>query len=259
MTQTAEQTHTWRLINPERLIPVQLPPDQLDEALDILDEACTWLAARGANQWPASFRNPLPTDTSRDRITELQRYASHGQLWVLRDLDFDRQAVATLVVTHWPDLDFAHHWPGGHSELFNARYLRRGAVRRAVAGQHVGGMLLGFAAWIATNVGVAKLRMECSKHNTKLHDLVRTAGFTHVGTVDLEWRKTGALFERALPPTNPSADDVPTPTTHRSRPDPDTQGAESSAEPHRSPAPTSLPAPEPPPSSAPHGAAPATT
>lgn len=198
MTLPAERMASWRRVNPEKLVPCQLAEHQIGEALDVLDDAASWLAERGVEQWPASFRDPLPTDIPRDRVEELRRYARIGQLWVLRDRGFTDQAVGTIVITHWPDLDFAHHWPGGHTDLFDARYLARMAVRRSVAGQNIGRMLIGYAAWVASNIGVSKLRLDCSKTNTKLHDYYRQQGFTHVGTVDMPDRKTGALFERAL-------------------------------------------------------------
>ncbi len=198
MTLSPGRMATWRRIDPERLIPAQLGPDQIDEALDVLDDVSGWLHERGIDQWPASFRDPLPTDIPRDRVEELRRYAEYGQLWVLRDQTLYDQVVGTLVITHWPDLDFAHHWPGGHSDLFDARYLARMAVRRDVAGQGVGAQLVDFAAWVARSVCVSKLRLDCSQTNTALHRYYESLGFTHLTTVSQPGRKTGALFERSV-------------------------------------------------------------
>ena len=188
----------WRRIDPDRLTPHRLSPDHLSPALDLLDEAAAWLAGRGIDQWPSSFRDPSATDVPMDRPEALRRYAEAGQLWVLRDGAFHDEAVATAVVTHWPDLDFAHGWPGGHSDLFNARYLCRMAVSRAVAGQRVGAMMVDFAAWLTRNVGASWVRLDCAKGNPGLHAYYKGLGFEHVHTVDLPDRKSGALFQRRV-------------------------------------------------------------
>lgn len=199
MTAAAPSMADWRRIDPERLVPCQLGADQTDEALNILDEAAAWLRDRGVDsQWPTSFREPSPEDIPRDRVEELRQYALLGQLWVLRDRAYDNQAVGTIVITHWPDLEFAHHWPGGHHNLFDARYLARMAVRRSVAGQGVGSMMVEFAAWVARSIGVSNLRLDCAKTNTALHQYYERLGFRRVGTVELPWRKSGALFERPV-------------------------------------------------------------
>jgi GNAT superfamily N-acetyltransferase len=188
---------TRRRIDLTCLVPARLTPEQIGESLALLDESAAWLRARGIQgQWPQSFTSPATTDVKRDRPAELRRYAEAGQLWVLRDDGY--RAVATAAVTHWADQDFAHHWPGGHADLFDARYLCRMASARDVAGQGVGAAMIDFAEWLARCAGVSKLRLDCSKTNTALHDYYRRQGFEQVGLVDLEWRLSGALFERPI-------------------------------------------------------------
>lgn len=40
------------------------------------------------------------------------------------------------------------------------------------------------------------LRLDCAKHNARLRTYYDAHGFTHVRTVDLAHRESGALFER---------------------------------------------------------------
>lgn len=201
-TLTADRMSSWRRINPERLTPHQLAPHEIDVALDLLDDSARWLREQGiANQWPSSFRDPAPGDVIKDRPEALRRHAQIGQVWVLRDGGFHDQPVGTITVTHWPELDFAHYWPGGHDDLFDARYLCRMAVSRSVAGQGVGAMLVSYAQWLARNVGVSWLRLDCAKRNEKLHAYYKRLGFEHVTTVELHDRQTGALFQRPVAPT----------------------------------------------------------
>ena len=198
-------TTTWRRIDRSRLTPHLLPAGQIDEALDLLDEAAAWLRARGVgSQWPTSFRDPSASDVNRDRLGELRKYADLGQLWVLRDSGHGGQAVATATVTHLPDMDFASQWPDGTSghhfatSLWDARYLCRMAVSRSVSGQGVGAVMVDFAGWLARNAGVSTLRLDCSKTNTKLHTYYEGIGFKRVGTAEVPGRLSGALFQKLV-------------------------------------------------------------
>lgn len=186
-----------RRIDLSQLVPVLA--SRTVDSLNLLNESARWLREQGVEgQWPSSFTDPSPADVPRDRVEELNRYMAAKQLWVFRDGGYAGEPVATVVVTHWPDLDFAHHWPCGHSELFNARYLCRMAVARSVAGQGVGAAVVDFADWLARCAGVAYLRLDCSKTNTRLHDHYRSLGFEHVATAELGHRLSGALFERPV-------------------------------------------------------------
>lgn len=189
----------YRRIDLSRLYPDQVQPSGMSEVLGLLDASASWLRKQGiGGQWPSSFTDPSPTDVPRDRPEELRRYAAAGQLWVFRDQGYGRAAVATVVVTHWPDLDFAHYWPCGHAGLFNARYLCRMTVDRSVRGQGVGAVVVDFAGWMARCAGVEFLRLDCSKTNVRLHEHYRSLGFAQVGVADLPHRLSGALFERPI-------------------------------------------------------------
>lgn len=203
--QPIERMATWRRIDRSRLTPHLLAADQLDEALDLLDDASAWLRSKGiAGQWPTSFRDPSASDVNRDRIGELRKYADLGQLWVLRDSGHGGQAVATATVTHLPDMDFASQWPDGTSghhfsaSLWDARYLCRMAAARSVSGHGVGAAMVDFAGWLARNAGVSVLRLDCSKTNAKLHAYYEGIGFKRVGTAEVPGRLSGALFQKLV-------------------------------------------------------------
>ena len=179
-----------------RLYPQPVPLSGVPQVLDILDEVAAHLRAKGVTgQWPASFTNPLPTDVERNRPAELEQYAKLGQLWTFTN-GYRGPVVSTMVVTHLPDMDFAHWWPCGHSGLFDARYVCRMAVRPMYSGNQVGAAMMDYAGWLARLAGVRFLRLDCSKTNTALHAHYESLGFTRVGTAECDWRLSGALFEK---------------------------------------------------------------
>lgn len=181
-----------------RLYPQAVQPTRVPQVLAMLDETAAYLRARGiTGQWPASFTDPLPTDVEKDRPGELRKYAEASQLWMFHNGP-GGDPVSTVVCTHWPDLDFAHYWPCGHSGLFNARYICRMAVRPVYRGNGVGAAMMDFAGWLARLAGVEYLRLDCSKTNTRLHEHYRSLGFEHVATADCDWRLSGALFEKYI-------------------------------------------------------------
>jgi len=185
-------------IDRARLCPEVVTPSQVSRVLEMLDETAAWLREKGiTGQWPASFTNPLPTDVEKNRPEELRRYAEIGQLWIFTD-GYRGTPVACMGCTHWPDLDFAHFWPRGHGELFNARYLVRMAVRPVFRGNGIGAAMVDYGAWLARLAGVRYLRLDCSKTNTRLHEHYRSLGFEHVATADCDWRLSGALFEKDI-------------------------------------------------------------
>ena len=182
------------LCRPEHsgLVFEQLAADQVDEALDVLEDAAAWLASQGIVQWPASFRRPTPADVHQDYSATLHTAAMAGELWVLRDQTTHR-AVGTIAITDQIDADFAAHWPGGPGD---ASYLSRLAVRREAAGNQLGGLLLDGGARVASSAGTRWVRLHCAKRNPRLQEYYLSQGFRHITTVDLPHRKSGALFER---------------------------------------------------------------
>jgi GNAT superfamily N-acetyltransferase len=104
--------------------------------------------------------------------------------------------VGTFALDHHADPDFWRDDPSG----IRAGYLHRLAVTRTHAGCGLGALLVDHAADLVAHQGRFWLRLDCAKHNTRLHDFYRQLGFKHVRTIDLPHRKSGALFQREARP-----------------------------------------------------------
>lgn len=169
----------------------RVKPAELAPVLGVLDAAAWWLCERGRDDWAEGF------DPDEWRAEALRRHAAAGEVYLLTD---DRAPLATMTVTGWADLDFAHGWPDG--EPGNARYVVRLAVAHHGAG--LGRVMLEHAVDIATATGVTWLRLDCAKNNPRLHSHYASRGFAHVNTVDLPHRRSGALFQRGLRPCWPA-------------------------------------------------------
>lgn len=185
-------------------------PDELDDVLDVLDEAAAWLQELGIKQWPARF-------SGRDgwRGERLRSYVLAGETWLVRAAG----EVAATFTLSGPDPDYAHGWPGGPD---NALYVYRMAVRRKHAGAGLGDRILDWCATTAAAAGQRWLRLDCHRENHTLQRYYTDRGFARVGTVvhtipataDSEpyIRGSGALYQR---PTGTIS--VPESAGHRPR------------------------------------------
>lgn len=153
----------------------------------LLAEAGDWMRSQGiTDQWPSQF--PL---------SDLAERADRGELHIAYD---HANPVGTFAIDYHADPEFWHDDPNGT----HAGYLHRLAVARTHAGHGIGAQLVDHAARLVAHTGREWLRLDCAKHNARLHDYYRQLSFTHLGTVDLPHRKSGALFHRALKPPKPS-------------------------------------------------------
>ena len=107
----------------------------------------------------------------------------------------DDQPIATFTLTYTPDPELWNHPPD------DAGYLRRLTVHPDHAGHGIGAQLLDHAGQLVAATGRPWLRLDCAKHNPRLHDYYRAQGFTHLRTIDLPHRESGALFQRSAAPT----------------------------------------------------------
>jgi GNAT superfamily N-acetyltransferase len=158
-------------------------PEDLPAVAQLLDDAGAWMRNQGiTDQWPIRF--PLSDLSSR---------VDHGEIHIA----YDGQApVGTFALDWIADPEF---WRDEHANA-DAGYLHRLTVARTHAGQGIGAQLVEHAAELVLRSGRRLLRLDCAKHNTRLHDYYRQLGFTHMRTVDLAHRKSGALFERPAAP-----------------------------------------------------------
>ncbi|GAA3035668.1 GNAT family N-acetyltransferase [Streptosporangium longisporum] len=151
----------------------------LDGVLALLAETAAWLNRRGVRQWPAGG---FPAG----RIAPL---IDAGTLYLLEGQD---GPAATLALDGHADPEF---WapaddPGA------ALYVHKLAVARDHSGRGLGEALLDWAGLRVLSLGKRWLRLDCSKDNPGLQGYYRGQRFTHLRTVDLPHRASGALFQR---------------------------------------------------------------
>lgn len=164
-------------------------PSELDDVVDVLNQAAARLTARGVDQWPADFRQDggKRVDVLRERIVR-------GEVWLIRDPSGHDDPIGTISLSREPDPDFAHAWPGGPD---GALYAFRMATADGTKGMGLGSRLLDFASLTAANLGLYSVRFDCSRTNMVLHRYYADLGFRNVATVEVPGRKSGALWERA--------------------------------------------------------------
>lgn len=170
-------------VNPVAARPLTLRravPADLPEVLALLAEAAGWLNGRGVRQWPAGG---FPAE----RITPL---IEEGSMYLL---DGEEGVVATVALDGHADPEFWHAEDAPGSAL----YVHKLSVARGSSGRGLGQALLDWAGLRVLATGRRWLRLDCSKDNAALQDYYRGQRFTHLRTVDLPHRASGALFQRA--------------------------------------------------------------
>jgi GNAT superfamily N-acetyltransferase len=136
----------------------------IDDVLDVLNEAARWLASRGINQWRVDgfTRELIAGDISR------------GEVYVAKR---DRRAAGTFTLQSSGEL----FWPGAAEE---AGYIHRIAVRRDARG--LGTELLKFAERITAEMDRKLLRLDCFAGNAALCSYYERAGFVRVADVEVD-------------------------------------------------------------------------
>ncbi|GAA3133638.1 GNAT family N-acetyltransferase [Streptosporangium carneum] len=152
----------------------------LRAVLSLLGEAADWLNAMGVRQWPAGG---FPAE----RITPL---IEAGDMYLLEGRE---GVVATLALDGNADPEF---W-GAQDVPGSALYVHKLSVARGRSGLGLGQALLDWAGLRVLATGRRWLRLDCSKDNARLQDYYRGQRFSHLRTVDLPHRASGALFQRA--------------------------------------------------------------
>lgn len=165
------------------------PATRADLALieTLFGEAVAWLAAAGEDQWqPISGQRPTRSPSSR-LLDDIAQGAVH--------LACDSQGpVSTLTLDDYADPEFWSPQDAPSSAL----YVHRMIVARRAAGQGIGADMLDWATEQAIGAGRQWLRLDAWRSNLRLHDYYKRCGFTHVRTVELAWRGSGALFQKPV-------------------------------------------------------------
>jgi ribosomal protein S18 acetylase RimI-like enzyme len=161
---------------PSAVVLLKASTADVDLAVAIVREASDWLAQQGF-EWLRRFPGATP-----QRVEE-------GKVW-LAYLDGIAEPVATVALETNADPEW---W--GDQET-DALFVHGLAVRREAGGLSLGSRLLDFAGDQAARRSLPWIRLDCHKSNGQLQEYYRRNGFTHLRTVDLPHRKSGALFQR---------------------------------------------------------------
>jgi GNAT superfamily N-acetyltransferase len=151
--------------------------EDADTVAELLDEATTWVAELGFEQWPL----PFPRE-------ELAEAIDRGEVYVVEAEDGD--PVATLALLR----DDPTYWPDSPPD---ALYLHKFAVRRDRAGRGIGAAVVEWANAEAAEDGREFLRLDCLGDNPSIRDYYEGLGFEHRGDLVLNGRKM-SLYERPV-------------------------------------------------------------
>lgn len=158
---------------------------EFELAVEILEEAAAWVAARGQEGWkPGSFR-----DEAGSGRRVLRDTLDAGELFLAWTA---RQAVGTVTLqsadpVYWPDA----------VDLADARYVHRLAVRRGAKGLGLGRALLRWSEELTAASGRPFTRLDCPARNPFLRAYYLAAGYGYRGDLTVgDFR--ASLFEKAL-------------------------------------------------------------
>lgn len=142
--------------------------------VDLLNERAAHLAARGISQWSPGWM------TKARMLPMIQR----GETWVGHDAG---QLIVTVSLSTQADPDF---WTS-EERAIPALYLSKLASRQPGAGT----LAIEWARQHARRLGYPVLRLDAWATNEALHAYYRRNGWTHLRTMHVPGRNSGALFE----------------------------------------------------------------
>ena len=159
-------------------------PADASTVLSLLDEAVTWLVARGQpDQW-----GDQPFSSRRESVTRIRVLCARGRVRVAESAG---EPVGALVLGDAPD----HVPPIDEPEL----YIQLLVTSRRHAGRGIGARLIEVALAEAAADGVDRLRVDCWAGAPGLVDWYRRQGFAPAGGFELNgW--PGQILARAVPP-----------------------------------------------------------
>lgn len=141
-------------------------------------EASDWLKRQGIDQWQ------YPPN-----MATIHRDVATGTAYLVRK---NGETVGTITINEYADPEF---WNSGDSPD-NALYGHRMIVRQHARGQRIGNSLIDWACRKTSAADREWLRLDAWKTNQRLAQYYRELGFSHLRTVDLPHRRSGALFQR---------------------------------------------------------------
>ena len=154
--------------------------EDLDEFIEILEEAGAWLWRRGIHQWePSSNRAQRPL---------LERLVRSGSLITARS---SQRLVGGAIITSRPTDEWAHLPSSG------GIYLHKLAVSRVASGQALGRRILDYCELAAQRDGATRMRLDCWDGNAALRSYYRSAGYSELDAVESHGSLV-RLFEKSL-------------------------------------------------------------
>ncbi|WP_116247738.1 GNAT family N-acetyltransferase [Nocardiopsis sp. FIRDI 009] len=151
--------------------------NDLTAVVELLNEVADDLAARGISQWSPGWM-------SGHRMLPM---IQQGETWVAHDAD--GQLAATVSLSTAADSDF---W-SAEEQATPALYLNKLASRQSGAGAWA----IEWALRYAGALGYPVVRLDAWASNEQLHEYYRRRGWTHLRTMRVPGRNSGALFEIA--------------------------------------------------------------
>jgi ribosomal protein S18 acetylase RimI-like enzyme len=144
-------------------------PEELPDALALLDDAALWLQSIGIHQW----QSPPPPSF----IDFMQEEIAAGQVFLVRTGQGD-PPVATFRIAY-------HDLPRWHDDgCDNALYVYSLAIRNNMRGLGIGSQILNAIAERAAGQGIDWLRLDCWARNTRLKSHYASIGFQQAGEVN---------------------------------------------------------------------------
>ena len=156
--------------------------------LGLIDEASTWLPAKGTNQWSK------PWPTREDRDARVLRGLEVGATWIVWA---GNRAVATVTIANGPNNAV---WSESECDLSErAVYVHRLIVARDYAGWGLGAELLDWAGLRGRRrYGARWIRIDVWTSNKALHDYYMKRGFRPCGMCPDPSYPSGQLFQKSV-------------------------------------------------------------
>ena len=153
-------------------------PSELNEVLEILDEASRWLTAKGfESKWK-------PSPAFRQMIKE---NIDQGDVYMVKDA---QGAIGTITL-QWSDKKYWGDMPS------DAGYIHKFAIKRSRSGERLGIRTLQWAEAKTRKEGRRVLRLDCLANNNIIRQYYERLGFVHVrDTIAPGWK--ASLYEKKL-------------------------------------------------------------
>jgi GNAT superfamily N-acetyltransferase len=157
---------------------IRAEPSELNQVLEILEEASRWLTARGfESQWKL---NPTFRQMIKDSIDQ-------GDVYMVKDA----QGTIGTITLQWSDEKYWGEMP------LDAGYIHKFAIKRSHSGQRLGIRTLQWAEAKTRKEGKKFLRLDCLANNQIIREYYERFGFIHVrDTMTPGWK--ASLYEKKL-------------------------------------------------------------